>query len=158
MNRPVRWVVLLTAAGVLAGGVFGYLVARTIGCVVDGLGIPTSGTCYRVLGSYVSGTTYYTAAAALIGAGIGLALALFVATPILLRRSRDRDTRMHPLEHPVTWFGLQLLELLIVVPELLFWVPDPGVWPEAARIAVFVLVLTGLMAVNYAIRRQFIPH
>jgi hypothetical protein len=64
---------------------------------------------------------------------------------------------MHFLEHRVIRFGLQLVELLVLIPGLLFWIPDPGVWPEGIRIGVWVLALVGVTAVNYAIRRRFIP-
>jgi hypothetical protein len=150
-------VAILTTAGLLAGGVFGYLAARTIGCEVDGIDLPANATCYRVFGVYLSGATYHTAAAAVVGAAIGVVLGLFVITPILLWRTQDRATRMHPLEHPVIWFGLQFLELLVLVPALLFWVPDAGVWPEAPRIAIWVIAVVAVAAINYAIRRRFIP-
>ena len=75
---------------------------------------------------------------------------------LLWRRSGARDAPSL-LEYPIVWFGLQLAELLIVIPALLFWVPDPGEWPEAARIAVWVAALASVMAMNYALRRRFIP-
>jgi hypothetical protein len=158
MNRPVGWLVLSTAAGLLAGGVFGYLVARTTGCVVDGAELPANATCYRVFGTYVSGATYYTTAAALIGAWVGLVLGLFMVMPALMWRAQDPGTRMHPLELPVIWFGLQFLELAILVPALLFWMPGPGEWPEALRWGAWVVALLGVTLLNYRIRRRFIPH
>jgi hypothetical protein len=157
MRTPVRWVAMLGLAGLLIGGVYGFLVARTIDCVVDGADLPANATCYHVLGLYLSSAAYHTAAAAAIGASIGVMLGLFIVNPILLWRRQDRSTRMHVLEHPVIWLGLQLVELIVLIPTLLFWIPDPGVWPEGIRIGVWVVALVGVTAVNYAIRRRFIP-
>lgn len=155
MRRSLVWVGTLTIAGLVLGGVFGFLVSRTIGCVADGQ-LPPDATCYRVLGTYVSAGTYYTAAAGLVGAAIGLVLGLFLAIPSW-SGGAQRAEAVHPLEVPFIWFGLQLLELVVLVPMLLFWVPDPGRWPEAARVGVWIAALIGLTVVNYRIRRRFIP-
>jgi drug/metabolite transporter (DMT)-like permease len=133
---------------------FGYVASLSSDCYADGIGpIPS---CYRIFGSYVSDTTYYTVAAGLVGAGVGLALGLFFAIPARGSHRRE-ETAVHPLEVPFVWFGLQLLELAVIVPALLFWVPDPGQWPEAARIAVWIIVLIAVTAMNYTIRCRFIP-
>jgi thiamine kinase-like enzyme len=118
---------ILAIAGLLVGGVYGFLAARTIYCVSDRDGLPPNATCYQVLGIYLSASTYYTAAGALVGAAVGALLEVFVVTPVLLWRGQDPATRMHPLEHPVIWFALQVAELAIMVPALLFLVPTQGV-------------------------------
>ncbi len=156
MRRPLRWVGVLPVVGLVLGGTFGFIASRTIGCETDGALSPNA-TCYRILGHYLSATTYYTAAAGLVGTGVGLVLGIFLALPVLLRRSRQQASPIHPLEVPAVWFGLQLVELFVLIPALLFWVPDPGVWPEAARISVWVVALVGITIVNYAIRRRYIP-
>jgi hypothetical protein len=155
MRRSLVWVGILTIAGLVLGGVFGSVVSRAIGCVMDGQ-LPPGATCDRVLGTYVSAGIYYTVAASLLGAAIGLVLGLFLAIPTWSGGAR-RAEAVHPLEVPFIWFGLQLLELVVLVPVLLFWVPDPGRWPEAARVAVWFAALIGLTVVNYRVRRRFIP-
>jgi len=154
VRKPIRWVGSLSIAGLLLGGASGFLVSRSSDCVADGVDVIPS--CYRIFGSYVSDTTYLTVAAGLVGAGIGLALGLFLAIPAW-GRGRGEGTAVHPLEVPFVWFGLQLLELVVLVPLLLFWVPDQGQWPEAARVAVWIAALIGLTVINYRIRRRFIP-
>ena len=86
-----------------------------------------------------------------------MAAGIFFVVPMLHGQRDDPAPPLHPVEVPVIWFGLQLLELVIVIPTLLFWVPDPGVWPEGVRIAIWVVALAGITAANYAIRRRFIP-
>lgn len=154
MRKPFRWLEMLSIAGLLVGGAFGFIVSSSTSCHADGVG-PIS-SCYRILGWNVSGTTYFTVAAAIVGAGVGLTLGLFLAVPAWGEKRRDA-TAVHPLEVPFVWFGLQFLELAVLVPALLFWVPDPGVWPEAARVAVWVVALAGVTAGNYLLRRRFIP-
>jgi hypothetical protein len=154
VSRPFRWLGTLSIGGLLLCGTFGYVVSLSSDCIADGIGsIPS---CYRIFGSYVSDTIYFTVVGGLAGAGIGLALGLFLAIPAW-GRGRSQGTAVHPLEVPFVWFGLQLLELVVLVPALLFWVPDPGRWPEAARGAVWIAALIGLTVVNYRIRRRFIP-
>lgn len=82
---------------------------------------------------------------------------VFIAIPVMLWRRGGHANSMHPLEYPLIWFGLQAVELLVIVPVLLFWVPDPGVWPEALRIAGWLAALIGLTFFNYSLRRRFIP-
>lgn len=152
--RPLRWVGTLSLVGLVLGGAFGFIVSLSTSCQAEGPG-PIS-SCYRVLGWNVSGTTYFTVAAGLVGAGIGLTLGLFLAVPAWGEKRREA-TAVHPLEVPFVWFGLQFLELAVLVPALLFWVPDPGEWPETARVAVWVFALGGVTAGNYLLRRRFIP-
>lgn len=154
MRKPLRWVGTLSLVGLVLGGAFGLLTALAGDCVADGDRVIPS--CYRLLGSYVSDTTYFTVVAGLIGAGIGLTLGLFLAIPAW-GQGRRGATAVHPLEVPFVRFGLQSLELVVLVPALLFWLPDPGQWPEAARIAVWIVALVGLTVINYTIRRRFIP-
>ena len=157
MEKPLRLVGVLGLFGLVVGGVYGFIASRTIGCEVAGFGLPPDATCYRSFGLYVSGTTYYTVAAGLVGVGIGLVVGIFIAIPIVLWQRGEPTRSMHPLEYPLIWFGLQAVELLVIVPALLFWVPDPGVWPEALRAGVWLVVLIGVTFLNYSLRRRFIP-
>lgn len=154
MSRPLRWVGTLSLVGLVLGGAFGFIGSLTSDCVADGMDVIPS--CYRIFGSYVSGSTYFTVIGSLVGTGIGLTLGLFLAIPAW-GQGRREATAVHPLEIPFMWFGLQLIELVVLVPALLFWIPDPGQWPEAARIAVWVVALIGVTVINYTIRRRFIP-
>lgn len=156
MGKPLRWVGVLATAGLMLGGAYGFIASRSIGCVADGI-LPPNATCFRILGVYLSGTTYYTAAGALVGTGIGLVIGSFIAAPVLLWRRRHPSSAVHPLEIPLVWFGLQLVELLLLVPALLFWVPDPGKWPEAFRWATWVVALIVVTFLNDGIRRRFVP-
>ena len=63
--------------------------------------------------------------------------------------------RIHPLEVPFIWFGLQFLELTIVIPVVLSLVP--GGWSEGVRWGFLVAVVVALTVANYTIRRRFIP-
>jgi hypothetical protein len=157
MGKPLRWVGVLGLVGLVVGGVYGFVASRTIGCVSDGIGLPPDASCYRFLGLYVSGTTYYTIGAGLVGMVIGLVVGIFVAIPMVLWQRGEHAHSMHPLEYPLIWFGLQAVELLIIVPALLFWVPDPGEWPEALRAGLWLVVLIGVTFLNYGLRRRFIP-
>jgi hypothetical protein len=65
------------------------------------------------------------------------------------------EPRIHPLEVPFIWFGLQFLELTIVIPTVLAVVPDA--WSEGLQWGVLIAIVVGLTAANYAIRRRFIP-
>ena len=156
MGKPLRWVGVLGLVGLVVGGVYGFITSLSIGCEVDGIGLPPDATCYRSFGLYVSGTTYYTVGAGLVGMVIGLVVGIFIAIPVVLWQRGGHAQSMHPLEYPLIWFGLQAVELLIIVPALLFWVPDPGVWPEALRAGVWLVVLIGVTFLNYALRRRFI--
>jgi drug/metabolite transporter (DMT)-like permease len=63
--------------------------------------------------------------------------------------------RVHPLEIPFVWFGLQLVELGIVT--VLFRLFLPRDWPWGLDWAIWLVLLIGLTIVNYRIRRLFIP-
>jgi hypothetical protein len=154
VRKPLRWVGALSLAGLVLGAAFGFMTALAGDCVADGVHVIPS--CYRLFGSYVSDTTYLTVIGSLAGTGIGLTLGLFLAIPAW-GKGRREATAVHPLEVPFVWFGLQLLELFVLVPALLFWMPDPGQSPEGARIAVGVAALVGLTLINYRVRRRFIP-
>jgi hypothetical protein len=157
MRRAFRWAAILGCAGAVLGGLLGFLVALSSDCHIDHDGTLPAGACFRFLGMYLSGTTKYVAAGALGGAGLGVAVGIFLAVPLIREHSHDRSSAVHPLEVPAIWFGLQLAELFILIPALLFWIPDPGVWPEALRVGIWVVVLVGVTALNYAIRRRYIP-
>jgi hypothetical protein len=68
---------------------------------------------------------------------------------------RADDQRIHLLEIPVVWFGLQLVEWAIVVG--LIWPFVPPTWPVPLQAAVWVVVLGAVTALNFAIRRRFVP-
>jgi len=63
--------------------------------------------------------------------------------------------RVHPLEIPFVWFGLQLVELGILA--VLFRLYLPRDWPWGAYVATWLVLLIGLTIANYRIRRRFIP-
>jgi hypothetical protein len=65
------------------------------------------------------------------------------------------EDRIHPLEIPFIWFGLQFLELTIVIPIVLSLVPES--WSEGVRWGFLIAVVVGLTVANYAVRRRFIP-
>ena len=157
MEKPLRLVGVLGLVGLVVGATFGLVTSLSTGCEVDGIGLPPDATCYRFFGLYVSGTTYHTVAAGLVGMVIGLVVGIFIAIPFVLWQRGEPTRSMHPLEYPLIWFGLQAVELLVIVPASLFWVPDPGVWPEALRAAVWLVALIGVTFLNYSLRRRFIP-
>jgi NADH:ubiquinone oxidoreductase subunit 3 (subunit A) len=73
-----------------------------------------------------------------------------------LSEDRTREPqRIHLLEIPFVWFGIQLVELAIVTP--LIWALVPRTWPTAVVITAWVVALAVLTALNYSIRRRFIP-
>lgn len=157
MEKPLRLVGVLALIGLVLGAVYGFVIALSSSCVVDGVGLPAEATCYRFLGRYFSEATAYTVGAGLGGFMIGLASGLIVMIPLLLWRRDDEERTGHLLENPLVWFGLQIVELAIVVPALLFWIPDPGDWPEVLRWAVAVVALVALTYANYVLRRRFLP-
>ena len=63
--------------------------------------------------------------------------------------------RVHPLEIPFVWFGLQLIEYaavwLVITSLLPEGIPGPVGW------ALLVVLVVGLTILNYRIRRRFIP-
>jgi hypothetical protein len=63
--------------------------------------------------------------------------------------------RVHPLEIPFVWFGLQLIEYAIV------WLLITNFLPEgmlgAVGWALLLVLMVGLTILNYRIRRRFIP-
>jgi hypothetical protein len=63
--------------------------------------------------------------------------------------------RVHPLEIPFVWFGLQLVEYAIV------WLLITNFLPEgmlgAVGWALLLVLMVGLTILNYRIRRRFIP-
>jgi hypothetical protein len=63
--------------------------------------------------------------------------------------------RIHPLEIPFVWFGLQWVELAIVFVLLLGVLPSD--WSWVATVAIWMVLMVVLTIVNYRIRRRFIP-
>jgi drug/metabolite transporter (DMT)-like permease len=74
-----------------------------------------------------------------------------VSSPV----DEGRSSRIHPLEIPFIWFGIQFVELVVVIPAVFALVPDA--WSEGLRWAVLIAVVAALTVANYAIRRRFIP-
>ena len=73
------------------------------------------------------------------------------------RATDDPDSpRVHPLEIPVVWFAVHLVEFAIVVG--LLWPRVPSDWPTPVLVGISILVFGALTALNYVIRRRFIPH
>lgn len=63
--------------------------------------------------------------------------------------------RVHPLEIPFVWFGIQFVEFAIVWLLIQRFVPENV--PTVIGIAIFLALATGLTVLNYRIRRRFIP-
>jgi ABC-type antimicrobial peptide transport system permease subunit len=63
--------------------------------------------------------------------------------------------RVHPLEVPFVWFGIQFIEFAIVWGLMLTLVPEDI--PTVVGITIFVAIMAGIAVVNYRIRRRYIP-
>ena len=63
--------------------------------------------------------------------------------------------RVHPLEIPFVWFGLQLIEYAIVWLLMKTFLPET--LSGAVMWAIFIVLMVGLTIANYQIRRRFIP-
>lgn len=63
--------------------------------------------------------------------------------------------RPHPLEIPFVWFAILLAEAAIFVPLIRALIPRTT--PAPLAIAIWIVALGALTAMNYAIRRRFIP-
>jgi hypothetical protein len=63
--------------------------------------------------------------------------------------------RVHPLEIPFVWFGLQFVELALV--GVLLRAVLPPDWSWVGWVAIWLVLLVPLTIVNYRIRRRFIP-
>ena len=68
---------------------------------------------------------------------------------------RRRVPRIHPLEIPFVWFGIQFIEFAIVFLLISTFVPDD--WPVVVPITLFFGLMVGISVANYRIRRRFIP-
>ena len=68
---------------------------------------------------------------------------------------RRRAPRIHPLEIPFVWFGIQFIEFAIVFLLISTFVPDD--WPVVVPITLFFGLMVGISVANYRIRRRFIP-
>lgn len=71
------------------------------------------------------------------------------------REVAPEPARPHLLEIPVVWFAVLLAEWAILGP--LLWALVPRRWPDPLEIAAWVVVLVAVTALNYSIRRRFIP-
>jgi hypothetical protein len=71
------------------------------------------------------------------------------------RNERSPVPRVHPLEVPFVWFGIQLVEFMIVLLLMRRFVPEDV--PTAVGVTILVVLMAGLAVVNYRIRRRFIP-
>jgi hypothetical protein len=63
--------------------------------------------------------------------------------------------RIHPLEIPFVWFGIQFIEFAIVWMLISTFVPED--WPVVVPITLFFGLMVGISVANYRIRRRFIP-
>jgi hypothetical protein len=63
--------------------------------------------------------------------------------------------KVHPLEIPFVWFGLQLIEFGIVWLLISTFVPETT--PAGVGIAAFLAIWVAVSIINYRIRRRFIP-
>jgi len=55
----------------------------------------------------------------------------------------------------VVWFGVLLAEWAVLGP--LLWALVPRHWPDPLEIGAWLFVLGAVTALNYSIRRRFIP-
>jgi hypothetical protein len=63
--------------------------------------------------------------------------------------------KVHPLEVPFVWFGIQFIEFAIVWILISTFVPED--WPVAVPITLFFGLTACTAVANYRIRRRFIP-
>ena len=63
--------------------------------------------------------------------------------------------RVHPLEIPFVWFGIQFIEFAVVWLLIQRVVPDDV--PTVVGVTILLVLMAGLVAMNYWIRRRFIP-
>lgn len=68
---------------------------------------------------------------------------------------RSPVPRVHPLEIPFVWFGIQLIEFGVVLLLMTTFVPEDV--PAGVGIAAFIAVWIPVSIANYRIRRRFIP-
>jgi hypothetical protein len=60
--------------------------------------------------------------------------------------------RPHLIDFPIFWVGVQLVELFVVIPVLLFWVPET--WPIGVRVAIWAAAVIGVFVANYVVIRR----
>jgi hypothetical protein len=53
---------------------------------------------------------------------------------------------------PVAWLLIQAAEVFVLIPVLLFWVPDR--WPRGVRIALWCVVVIAIVAGNLVFLRS----
>jgi len=70
-------------------------------------------------------------------------------------RSEAPVPRVHPLEIPFVWFGLQFVEYSLVYLLIKTFLPET--MSGAVAWAIFLVLMVGLTIANYRIRRRFIP-
>lgn len=75
------------------------------------------------------------------------------APPTYARRVSEPP--IHPLENPIVWLGIQLVELVIVI-TLFKWLVPSG-WSAGARVILIVAIVGLVTWGNYVVRRRFIP-
>ena len=75
------------------------------------------------------------------------------APPTYARRVPEPP--IHPLENPIVWLGIQLVELVIVI-TLFKWLVPSG-WSAGARVILIVAIVGLVTWGNYVVRRRFIP-
>jgi len=63
--------------------------------------------------------------------------------------------RVHPLEIPFVWFGIQFIEFAIVWLLIQRVVPEDV--PTVVGVTILLVLMGGLVVMNYRIRRKFIP-
>lgn len=68
---------------------------------------------------------------------------------------RSPVPRVHPLEIPFVWFGIQFIEFAIVWLLIQRVVPDDV--PTVVGVTILLVLIGGLVVLNYWIRRKFIP-
>jgi hypothetical protein len=63
--------------------------------------------------------------------------------------------KVHPLEVPFVWFGIQFIEFAIVWLLIQRVVPEDV--PTVVGVTILLVLMAGLVVMNYWIRRKFIP-
>jgi hypothetical protein len=75
------------------------------------------------------------------------------------RQENGGAPEKHLLGNPLVWLLFQGVEFAILVFVVLPFLESvlPHGWPEGVYIGIWLALLIGLVAINHAIRRRFVP-
>lgn len=150
MRRAIPPIGVVAVAGGVVGALIGLRSAGLISCDCAPNGSVEGCPCYPILGMWFSEPASYAWAGALIG----LTLVLMQAIIVVAMTPRGAGA-LRLREMPFAWFGIELIEIVVVVSFLTAGVPD---WSTAPSLASLIAVMVGLAVANYLIRRRFVPH